>query len=535
MRTMIQENAEVLIDFYLGLLTRPTAPVVDVLLAIEEQVHHLRSWRLGDIKNLDSLLSALQSHESYQLYRILGGKDSLFWHEEGKSYDEFQTETAEKLKEIADAITHENLIEWLEKLDRIAQTFTATLNQDKSRFYQLLFEIGESKPHIAQALVDNSLTENNAMKRFSAEFIRGIRKSNYLDIARNYVREWLSGENPMLLLQVPNTYWKVDEKSLNAGDVEIFETLQNCRMEDEKQRQELDRSIMSNIRWIYKKNPEKASAIICQIVKRGDQRSISHHMHELWWSREQIDLSQWDLRVFKEMLEKFVGLPALDTNIINILAQYGRRAPFELVRFFECRVEKQKQMQSADFLSYQAIPSRLDSIAKMYRAHSKYPEVINQLMEWFQREDLDYHRAASNLISCISPDLDETLKQSLLDHIRSGGEKNILATLKVLEKLSETSVSDELSKEAVRHSANQKRLLERVESLILSRVRSWLGTDGGVSTFQRLRARIIPWCEDEDPHVSAFAQRIIPKIESRIEYEKKRSAEDEIKRKKGLQ
>ena len=71
------------------------------------------------------------------------GNDSLFWHEGGKSYDEIQTETAEKLKEIADAITHENLIEWQEKLDRIAGNFIDTSNQDISRFCQLLFEIGK--------------------------------------------------------------------------------------------------------------------------------------------------------------------------------------------------------------------------------------------------------------------------------------------------------------------------------------------------------------------------------------------------------
>ena len=535
MRTMIQANAKVLVNFYLALLKDDATLEVEVLQEIEGQAYYLKTWKAVDIMLIRRLLRALQSHEYYQLYRTLAGDASLFWHEEGKSYDEIQTETTERIKEFANAITHENLIEWFEKIDRIAETFTNSLNQDKSRFYRLLFEIGEGKPHIARILIDKSITEDNALKRFAAEFLRGIRKSDCPNIAQNYVREWLSGEDKMLLLQVPKTYWKVDEKSLDAGDVEIFETLQNCRMEDEKQRQELDRSIMSNIRWIYKKNPEKTSAIICQIVKRGDQRSISHHMHELWWSREQIDLSQWDLWVFKEILEKFVDLPALDPNAIDILAQYGQRAPFELVRFFECRVEKQKQMQGGDFLSYQAIPSHLDSIAKMYRAHSKYSEVINHIMEWFQREDSDYDRAASNLISCISPDLDESLKQTLLDHIRSGREENILAILKVLEELSETSVSDELCKEAVRHSANQRQLLERVESLILSRVRSWLGTDGGVSTFQHLRARIIPWREDEDPHVSAFAQRIIPKIESRIEYGRKRAAEDEIKRKKGLQ
>ena len=229
MGTMIRENAEVLIDFYLGLLTAPTAPDVEVLLAIEEQIHRLRTWHQGDIKNLDNLLSALQSYESYQLYRTLVSDTALFWIDEGKSYDEIQTETADKIKKIADEITRKNLIEWLEKLNRIAENFTNTYDQDISRFYQLLFEIGKSKPHVAQALIDQSLTENNALKKCAAEFIRGIRKSTSPDIAGNYVHEWLSGGDQTLLLQIPNTYWRVDEKSLAAGDVQVFETLLNCK------------------------------------------------------------------------------------------------------------------------------------------------------------------------------------------------------------------------------------------------------------------------------------------------------------------
>ena len=124
---------------------------------------------------IHGLLQALQSHEYYQLYRTLAGDATLFWQEEGNSYDEIQTETDEKIKDIAGAITRENLIEWVEKVDRIAESFTDTFNQDKSRFCQLLFEIGKSKPHVAHAQIDKSLSKDNALKRFIAEFIRGIR------------------------------------------------------------------------------------------------------------------------------------------------------------------------------------------------------------------------------------------------------------------------------------------------------------------------------------------------------------------------
>ena len=121
-----------------------------------------------------------------------------------------------------------------------------------------------------------------------------------------------------------------------------------------------------------------------------------------------------------------------------------------------------------------------------------------------------------------------------MELIKSGDKENILAVLKVLDELPEDSVSDELCKEAVKHSERQKQLQDEIENLIVNRVRTYLGLSGAVTTFQNLKERIIPWLEDENHYVRAFAQRIIPKIESRIEYERERAAEDEIKRKKGL-
>ena len=530
---MLRDNGKTLTDFYLTLAKRDSSVEVEIFQEIEQQARHQMEWQMDDSTIVKPLLALLQSNERYQLYRTLAGDASLLWREEKKSHDQVQTETDEKIKEIADSLSGENLIEWLEKLSEIAETFSGKSAQDSSRLCQCLFEIGKSKPYIAQALIGQSLTEDNALRKFTAEFIRGIRKSTCPEIAGNYVREWLSGENEILLLQIPNTYWRVDEELLDEGDVEIFESLLNYKMEDEKQRQELDRSIMFNIRWIYKTNPKKMTGIICQLFKRGDEDSISHHLSELRRSRKQIDLSQWDLSVFENLLQTFVDIPVLDDNAVYILAQYGRKAPFELVPFFERRVEKQKRT-SGRISRYNPIPHFLKEIADIYQNHPQIVDVFNQILGWFQRHNYYYDTAAANLISSISPQLDGPLKQTLMELIKSSDKENILAVLKILEEFSEDSVSDELCKEAVKHSERQKQLQDEIENLIVNRVRTYLGLSGAVTTFQNLKERVIPWLEDENHYVRTFAQRIIPKIESRIEYERGRAAEDEIKRKKGL-
>ena len=525
MRTMIRDNAKILVNFYLALMSDDATLGVEVIQEIERQAYHLKTWKAVDIKLIRRLLRALKSHEYYQLYRTLAGDASLFWQEERKGYDEIQTETDEKINEISSTITHENLIEWLETLNEIAESFSYTSNYDTSRFRQLLFKIGKTKPHVAQALIDKSLSKDNALKGFAAEFIRGIRKSTHPDIAGNYVREWLSSDDQTLLLQIPQTYRGVDEKSVNAGDLEFFETLLNCNVGDKKQRQELDRNIMFDIRWIYKKNPEKTIELICQIVKRGDENSINHHLNQLCWSGGQIDLSQWDLKFLEEICQKLVDVPMLDYSAVYIVAKYGEKVPLAVVPFFERRLEKQKQMAREGIVQYYAIPHFLKELAEMYRGHPQYLEVVNQILPWFQTDDYDYETAAADLILGITPEIDDQLRMTLLNLARSDSAQNKLAVMQVLEKYAADPVEDELYKEIVMHSSNDRELQKDIKSEIIR---------GGVAKLQRWQTRLNSWRTDDNEFLREFSQREIKGVESSIEFYERLNAEHEIKRKKGL-
>ena len=524
MKTMIRDNAEILIAFYLGLLNNETTVTMEILQEIEKQAYHLKMWKVVDIEKIRRLLRPLQSHECYQLYRILVGDYSLIHMDDEKSFDEIQVEIAERITKIADLISDRNINEWHEKLSGFAERFSNPFNEDISRFCQLLFEIGRSKPHIAKTLIDTCISKDNALKKFSAEFIRGIRASTHPSAADTYVRQWLSSEDQMLLVQIPKTYRGIDQESVDWSDLEIFETLLNCKVGDNNQRQELDRAIMFDIRWIYKKSPEKINEMICQIVKRNHENSINYHLDLLCHSGGEIDLSQWDLKLFEEILQKLVDVPTLDYNAVNILALYGEKAPLEVVPFFERRIEKRKQMARDDICQYDAIPQFLKRLAEVYQDHPQYLEVINQILQWFQEDDYDYETAAADLISGISPDINDQLRITLLDLARSDSAQSKLAAMVVLEKYPEDSVADELYKEIVNHSANDRELQKDIKSKIIR---------GGAAKLQRWVKRLNLWRTDDNEFLREFAQREISDVESLIEFYDRITAEDEIKRKKG--
>ena len=288
---------------------------------------------------------------------------------------------------------------------------------------------------------------------------------------------------------------------------------------------------MFNIEWVYNKHPAKATEIICQLFARGNQDCINLYIYQLWQAREKIDLDQWDLAVFEKILQQFVDIPNLDSHAINILAQYGQKAPFGLVRFFERRIEKRKQVELGGF---RVIPHHLDEIAKVCQEQPQYSEVINQIMRWFQKDDYHYEWAAADLISGISPELDGPLKQILLKLVRSGHEKSLQTVLDILKKFPEDSVSDRLCKEAVKHCEGNRDLEKRIGVMIVFRQRGSSGIRGRLTIFEKLKEKLCSWVEDENYYIRDFAHRTVEIVENQIDYEKKQAAEAEIQRQKGF-
>lgn len=542
MSAMIRDNANTIINYYLNLVNHTSTPEIEVLEKMEQQAHYLKAWHDKEVQVMtvvNQLLSLLQSHTPYQLFRTLAVDDSLFSLDDGKNYEQIQSEKDQRITEIADGITIENSSEWLEELNKIAIFLSQNRDRNTSSFCHLLFEIGKDNPQTAQDLIDNSLRENNAMKEFVAEFIRGIRTSTQPDMAGRYVREWLSREDQLLILEIPETYRAVNGKFLDAKDVEIFASLLNFKMRDKEQKRRLNIHIMSNIRWVYEKNPSKATEIICQLFREADQDCTSRYVNELWWSRRQIDLHRWDLTDFEEILRSFEDLRALNNDAIHILVQYGQKAPLKLIEFFERRVVKQtrhEQTEHDSFSRFEAIPygANLKQIADVYQGPSQYSEAINRIMEWFEKDDYRYEHAAANLISGISPELDGPLKETLLALIRSGDEKKILVVLKILEDFREDTVTDELCKEAVKNSKGESSLQNKIEFTLVYRPRSYCGIRGRVAILRKLKERLASWPEDANQYVRAFSQRVLPNLDVRIEEEEKWASEEEIKRKKGL-
>ena len=183
---------------------------------------------------------------------------------------------------------------------------------------------------------------------------------------------------------------------------------------------------------------------------------------------------------------------------------------------------------------FRAIPRHLDEIAKMYQVQPQYPEVISQIMGWFEKNDDHYKWAAADLISGISPQLDGSLKQTLLNLVRSGDEKNIRTVSDILKKFPEDSHSDDLCKEAVKHSKGKRDLEDSIGIMIVYRPRGSSGIRGLITVFQHLREKLCLWLEDENQYVRDFAQRTIKIVEIRIKDEEKQAEETEIQRRKEL-
>ena len=330
----------------------------------------------------------------------------------------------------------------------------------------------------------------------------------------------------MLILEIPESYRNVDEQFLDEEDVEILASLLNVKMEDSVQQPLLYFRILSNIRWACSINLSRATEIICELFKKGNQDWVLRYSHELRRVMDQIDLSQWNPEGFREILLGFEDLPMLNSDAVFILAKFGEKEPLGLIQFFARRVEK--ELENGKFFDYQSIPisAILKEIATVYQGHFEYTEAIDQIMEWFQKDDFRWKYAAANLISGISPKIHGRLKETLSEMTKNGDERDLGIVLMVLEKFPEDPVLETLCKDAVRFSQGKRKLQDRVEVFLLYTLRG--------RTTNQVREILHIWRDDENVHVSGFSKRAIKNWQTKIENDQKWNAEHEMKRRKGV-
>lgn len=526
MNDMIRNNTESLVDFYIKVLQQNDLLVI--WQKIEKQLKWIKS-RWQDVPGLSELFKTLNNNQSYELYRTLIGDDLDYFDEEDKGWEERRKKREEKIENLIAKIDNKNQRFWLTELTKIAETYPFKDGYEFNYFRWFLVRLGAKQPQIGKAIIDKTLSKNTPLKLFIPLIVRGIRFSESKNIADIYVKTWLDSGHMDLIEFIPQTFYGVEH--FKEQDIDIIDKLFRFN------NSQLDFQIIDLLPNLYKVNPARILKLIHKIAKRGNENILK----SIAWNilnkhgKNSFDFSKWDEKRYSEIIWAFVKVPNLDWQTLSALAIFGERFPLKLIDFFEARIREQKKRQKkrSNILTdrYDAIPFESTEISKMYSKHPQYPKVIDKILGWLKKKDYMYQWEGQQLLSNLSPSLDEILEKKLQELILTGKKEDILVAVKALRRFNGTIF--DLYKDAVKFAKGDKEVWSAISTSIGS-TGVVEGERGFINAFEIKIKQFEEWQKEDDPYVCEFTKKEINYYRQVIEREEKQVALGEMTRRKGI-
>ncbi len=231
-----------------------------------------------------------------------------------------------------------------------------------------------------------------------------------------------------------------------------------------------------------------------------------------------------------ELLAALGSLKEIDYQAEEILTSIAKHDPQAVNTHLVGRLEKARQFKenhpessAFDKERYEAIPYQLH---KLHKVLADEPEaVITALRKDFEAEEPAFFQfRGARLIKGIFPDFGGPLESHLRKLADGGSLKDIDFVLDILRTYEGSPAIQDLCKAIVNvvpeRSEYWNELAVAIESTgVVS------GEYGFVEAYQRKRAEIEPWKNDENARVRAFADWLIESLDHMIVTEKQRADE----------
>ena len=517
----IYENRLKILEFCMNLIKKDESP--EILLSIEKEAVSLKKTEREDSTEIDRLLEALKKKDYYSLFRLFVGRNFEYMIHESKDLDAIRKEKEYKITDIIKKINNGNIKSWFSKVNKIAETYSPEKYFDYYNLHFFSFNLGKEKPDIAKKFIDLALYEDTNFCYFLSSILKGIKCSKQEKIAYGYIYDWIGSKKFELVQKIPDVYSYIDESCIRKEDVSIIENLINCTFLNSEERKELDRKIFANIPFVYKKNPKKITEYILKLFQRADSKSISFYVLHLETAhiRKQIDLSLWKNQDWHKLVSFITKIRSLAFSEEELLAEYAKKYPIELIQLFENRIEIQKNRLNKEDSYYSAIPNSMDRIHEAIKSHPKKSSVIDAIFKIIQRGHWIYEREGVDLLKNIFPDLDDTLKTKIEVLISSNVKDEILFALKILGPYSLELTDWNILKKAVMISQGDSEVCQKVSKIILA-LTPGFGEKLFLKQYERKLMKISNWENDEDDNVKQYAFQLMKSLKENITREKKK-------------
>ena len=469
--------------------------------------------------------AAVAKHAEYQIYKQLIGFEGIFgdWEQlrgSEAAWDYTNAKRQEAARQFVGEINDDSYEEWRNRILK----FSETESDDLASFpvyYEFLELLGQKKPHLALQLVT---AHEKHMDRFLIPLVSGLWSSDRQADIETIVQCWIA----------EGVHLTVAAKSLFKDGAKQLEILQAV-VKRSAQLGYLNAlvSAMGVAASLHAQGCAPAKAVFMLALRELAKHDDASWSSAVWFSRDFRSLvATMDAAERAEVLGSMATLPKLNYQAEEVLSAVGEQDIQALLDYLAGRLKEERLRDARERAAddspfnddaFEAIPHHLH---KLNHLLAKVPEaVLSILRRDFEEEErsMFQYRSGARLMQAVFPGFNEPLQTLLRKLVQDGLQHDIdfvLAVIRAYGGAPILEVCKAIIKVVPEMSPAWNELAAAMESTGVV-----TGEYGFVHAFERKRDEIVPWKNDDNARVRAFADWLTDILERQIVQEQKRADE----------
>ena len=414
---MVTDDVAYLVDKYNKIIFGKEKKIVTdapITQEIERQLVWFNKNHKDEIPKISILLKSIRKDEFYDLYRTLAGDTLRLDRIEKESWQEAEEEINKKIDSEFKKINKRNIKKWSQKLNLIAKYKNVVDEWKFQRLHALLHRIAKEKPDLAEINLEDAFKNSSPLRSFAGQFLFGFRDGNNIELWDEYAEKIVEEKSVGLIKNIPDSLFSnLNLKDIRQEDVDLLSRIVKKekpfnflkRVKEGNELLNLNFSLLRALIKIYGKDKKQIEALIMVLIK-SDENYLHMYIEQLGYPAYEntIDLSEWDKKNIKFILNKLVELKDLDYEAQLLLLGIAKNDFPSAMDVFIKRIRKRDKMTTKKWIShneYDAIP---------YHFNDKLSDFINNQKEFIDIFE-DWTREMSEKTSIYNMELAQLLQK----------------------------------------------------------------------------------------------------------------------------
>lgn len=508
-----------------------------IVATIEERLYWINRSEKRKVEESEKLRHDILQDELYKLFRLLVGDPITYREEDG--WDTAEKTRGEEIDRLINSIETAQLEEWFDKLNKIAGQHTIVEGWKFNTFKEFLRKLSETKPEIADNLLEMAFKNNSPLKHFTGSFLDGFRIGMRFVVLDKHTNEIIKSKDLPLVtaiifsLRLPQG---ADLKKLiRDKDIALLEnitkkddSLSFLKKVDDRL---LQYALFNTLARNFKRSPKKIEPMLVEEIKKYPKylniffSELPMATHMKW-----IDTKELHPETAEFLKEKMIEVPDIDWHIQGLLLEIGEIYGLEPVldvflgRIRKDEKKKEKEGRRITDERYEVIPYHFNpGLSKFIVEHPDYIKIAGKWISEMTTDWSTYNWHVSHLFQRLGKGFDEILASL----IEKGDDDSLLKAARAMHSIDGTNF--ELCIEIVRKTDN-KRILSQVDSnMYTTGVVS--GEYGLAEAYENKAKMLEKYKTDESERVKKFADRMIGSFLDSAKRERQRADEEKQLRK----